>query len=194
MMDIDPRIEFVYRRFWRKVHDRYEMSGRKWASYSPSGRYLLQFLTIYRIPVFIGFPIIESYMWLRSLPLSGFIDDLLEEILEPLLTVATAIILFGSVVDWTRKLLWKPKNESERSFQSLGRLSFKALLIFAQTATPPDQREFALGCLEERFESDCATKGVLSALCRLVRDIRVAYWTRIKGYVNKQVSRVRKSI
>ena len=74
------------------------------------------------------------------------------------------------------------------------RLSFEILLLFAQMSTAPDQREFVLGCLDERFEEDRAKKGTLYALWKLGVDIRIAYWSRIKRFINKQVLRVRKSI
>lgn len=201
MSNIDQRLKDDYESCYEDLLDFYNLPRRLRDSPIYLDNKLLYSLIRYRVPSRIGFRILETYLRFWSLPrlavyffiiVTGVVGSI--DYVSQILKNFGIALLEGRLYVQIKKVILRRKEDSQKSVSALGRLSFDTLLLLARSATPPDEREFALGCLEERFEQDRAEKGVLYALWKLAGDIRVAYWSRIKGYLNKQVSRARKSI
>lgn len=72
------------------------------------------------------------------------------------------------------------------------RSSFKTLLFLAAMATSRDQREAALGCIQERFQADCKLFGEARARKLMMRDLVISYWALVRSTTNGRIVKILK--
>lgn len=196
----DPiNVKPFYKEFYQTLYN----PGWSWRKHAACST-VVNFLSEFGVPPRVGFPILKFYAksWSYATLLRVVIEvgihvtialiEILSELYLEFTTSVGAFIKFGSEVFLLVRDQLGLKTNPERS--KLNAITFNFLLLLARTAIPPPEHEFALGCMEERFQADRLKKGLLFALRRLVIDIFVAYRVRIKEFLIKQVSRITESI